>query len=138
MKVEFNLIIYFLVYPFFAKVPGNSSVKTGFTAQLECAANGYPAPQISWQKDGGTDFPAAQERRMKVLTREDVFLIVDVKLVDMGIYSCTAKNVAGMIAANATLNVLGILILIAILFIHFYLLLSNAYFFSQNHLGLKV
>ncbi|XP_025208632.1 leucine-rich repeats and immunoglobulin-like domains protein 3 isoform X2 [Melanaphis sacchari] len=95
-----------VVYPFFAKVPGNSSVKTGLTAKLECAANGYPAPQISWQKDGGTDFPAAQERRMKVMARDDVFLIVDVKLVDMGIYSCTAKNVAGMIAANATLNVL--------------------------------
>lgn len=100
----------FLVYPFFAKVPGNSSVKTGLTARLECAANGYPVPQISWQKDGGTDFPAAQERRMRV-ARDDVFLIVDVKLVDMGIYSCTAKNVAGMIAANATLNVLGIKIL---------------------------
>lgn len=95
-----------VVYPFFAKVPGNSSVKTGLTAKLECAANGYPAPQISWQKDGGTDFPAAQERRMKVMARDDVFLIIDVKLVDMGIYSCTAKNVAGMIAANATLNVL--------------------------------
>ncbi|KAF0763529.1 leucine-rich repeats and immunoglobulin-like domains protein 3 [Aphis craccivora] len=94
-----------VVYPFFAKVPGNSSVKTGLTARLECAANGYPVPQISWQKDGGTDFPAAQERRMRV-ARDDVFLIVDVKLVDMGIYSCTAKNVAGMIAANATLNVL--------------------------------
>ncbi|KAL4125958.1 hypothetical protein QTP88_010193 [Uroleucon formosanum] len=99
-------ILSVVVYPFFAKVPGNSSVKTGLTAKLECAANGYPVPQISWQKDGGTDFPAAQERRMKVMSRDDVFLIVDVKLVDMGIYSCTAKNVAGMIAANATLNVL--------------------------------
>lgn len=89
-------------------MPGNSSVKTGHTAKLECAANGYPAPQISWQKDGGNDFPAAQERRMKVMSKDDVFLIVNVKLVDMGIYSCTSKNVAGMIAANATLTILGI------------------------------
>jgi len=49
------------------------------------------------------------------MARDDVFLIVDVKLVDMGIYSCTAKNVAGMIAANATLTVLGIKILILFL-----------------------
>lgn len=96
------------MFPYFAKVPGNSSVRTGLTATLECAANGYPIPQISWQKDGGSDFPAAQERRMKVISKDDVFLIVDVKLVDMGIYSCTAKNVAGMIATNATLTVLGI------------------------------
>lgn len=27
----------------------------------ECAALGHPAPQIAWQKDGGTDFPAARE-----------------------------------------------------------------------------
>lgn len=82
-------------------------MKTGHIAKLECAANGYPPPQISWQKDGGSDFPAAQERRMKVMAKDDVFLIVNVKLVDMGIYSCTAKNVAGMIAANATLTVTG-------------------------------
>ncbi|VVC33168.1 Hypothetical protein CINCED_3A007379 [Cinara cedri] len=95
-----------VIFPFFAKVPGNSSVKVGQQVKLECAANGHPAPQISWQKDGGNDFPAAQERRMQVVAKDDVFLIVHVKLVDMGIYSCTAKNVAGMIAANATLTVL--------------------------------
>lgn len=100
------IFFFFLVFPFFAKVPRNNSVKTGLTATLECAANGFPPPQISWQKDGGTDFPAAQERRMKV--KDDIFLIIDVKLVDMGVYSCTAKNVAGMIAANATLTVLGV------------------------------
>lgn len=82
-------------------------MKIGQQVKLECAANGYPAPQISWQKDGGSDFPAAQERRMQVVAKDDVFLIINVKLVDMGIYSCTAKNVAGTIAANATLTVLG-------------------------------
>uniref|UniRef100_A0A2S2QU68 Leucine-rich repeats and immunoglobulin-like domains protein 1 n=1 Tax=Sipha flava TaxID=143950 RepID=A0A2S2QU68_9HEMI len=98
-------ILSVVAFPVFAKIPGNSSVKTGFTARLECAANGYPPPQISWQKDGGSDFPAAQERRMQVMSKDDVFLIVNVKLVDMGVYSCTAKNIAGMIAANATLTV---------------------------------
>lgn len=98
---------FFLVFPYFVKVPRNSSINTGVTAILECAANGYPIPQISWQKDGGNDFPAAQERRMKVMSKDDEFLIVDVKLADMGVYSCTARNIAGVIAVNATLNVLG-------------------------------
>lgn len=95
------------MFPFFTKEPENSTVKIGEAAKLECAASGYPTPQISWQKDGGNDFPAAQDRRMKVMSKDDVFLIVNVKLIDMGIYSCTAKNVAGVTAANATLTVLG-------------------------------
>lgn len=95
------------MFPNFFKLPEDSEVMTGHTAKLECAANGYPPPQISWQKDGGNEFPAAQERRMKVISKDDEFLIIDVKIVDMGVYSCTAKNSAGMIAANATLTVLG-------------------------------
>lgn len=77
-------------------------------ARLECAATGHPNPQIAWQKDGGTDFPAARERRMHVMPDDDVFFITDVKLDDMGVYSCTAQNVAGSISANATLTVLGL------------------------------
>lgn len=95
------------MFPFFVKEPENSTVKIGETVKLECAANGYPTPQISWQKDGGNDFPAAHDRRMKVMSKDDVFLIIDVKLVDMGVYSCTAKNAAGVIASNVTLTVLG-------------------------------
>lgn len=106
-------IFLFIVFPNFAKVPKDIKVITGYTAKLECAANGFPAPQISWQKDGGNEFPAAQERRMKVISKDDEFLIVDVKSVDMGVYSCTARNNAGMIAANATLTVLGIQIFYA-------------------------
>lgn len=83
------------------------TIRAGATARLECAASGHPSPQIAWQKDGGTDFPAARERRMHVMPRDDVFFIVDVKTEDIGVYSCTAQNTAGAISANATLTVLG-------------------------------
>lgn len=83
------------------------SIRAGATARLECAAVGHPSPQIAWQKDGGTDFPAARERRMHVMPEDDVFFIVDVKTEDIGVYSCTAQNTAGAISANATLTVLG-------------------------------
>ena len=88
-------------------MPSDSTIRTGQTARLECAAGGHPTPQIAWQKDGGTDFPAARERRMLVFPADDVFFITDVKLEDMGVYSCTAKNTAGTVSANATLTVLG-------------------------------
>ncbi|RVE72757.1 hypothetical protein OJAV_G00044530 [Oryzias javanicus] len=94
------------VLPSFVKTPRDSTIRTGHNARLECAAEGHPAPQIAWQKDGGTDFPAARERRMHVMPDDDVFFIMDVKPEDMGMYSCTAKNTAGTVSANATLTVL--------------------------------
>uniref|UniRef100_UPI003AAC47EF leucine-rich repeats and immunoglobulin-like domains protein 1 n=1 Tax=Centroberyx gerrardi TaxID=166262 RepID=UPI003AAC47EF len=94
------------VLPSFVKTPRDSTIRTGHMARLECAAEGHPAPQIAWQKDGGTDFPAARERRMHVMPDDDIFFITDVKPEDMGVYSCTAKNTAGTVSANATLTVL--------------------------------
>lgn len=95
------------VLPSFTKTPMDLTIRAGAMARLECAALGHPAPQIAWQKDGGTDFPAARERRMHVMPEDDVFFIVDVKTEDIGVYSCTAQNSAGSISANATLTVLG-------------------------------
>lgn len=83
------------------------TIRTGTVARLECAAEGHPPPQIAWQKDGGINFPAARERRMHVMPEDDTFFIANVKAEDMGVYSCTAKNEAGSLSANATLTVLG-------------------------------
>uniref|UniRef100_A0A8C9W9E8 Leucine rich repeats and immunoglobulin like domains 1 n=1 Tax=Scleropages formosus TaxID=113540 RepID=A0A8C9W9E8_SCLFO len=94
------------VLPWFVKTPRDITVRTGTPARLECAAKGHPAPEIAWQKDGGTDFPAARERRMHVMPDDDVFFIMGVKPEDMGVYSCTAQNTAGTATANATLTVL--------------------------------
>lgn len=44
---------------------------------------------------------------MEVMPDDDVFFIMHVKPEDMGVYSCTARNTAGMISANVTLTVLG-------------------------------
>ncbi|XP_029428824.1 leucine-rich repeats and immunoglobulin-like domains protein 2 [Rhinatrema bivittatum] len=92
--------------PSFLKTPMDLTIRTGAMARLECAAEGHPTPQIAWQKDGGTDFPAARERRMHVMPEDEVFFIANVKIEDMGQYSCMAQNVAGSISANVTLTVL--------------------------------
>lgn len=82
-------------------------MNAGSTARLECSAEGQPSPQIAWQKDGGNDFPAARERRMHMMPTDDVLFIINVKMADNGVYSCTAQNLAGVIIANATLTILG-------------------------------
>ncbi|XP_051568396.1 leucine-rich repeats and immunoglobulin-like domains protein 2 [Myxocyprinus asiaticus] len=92
--------------PAFLKTPMDLTIRTGTVARLECAAEGHPTPQIAWQKDGGINFPAARERRMHVMPDDDTFFIANVKAEDMGVYSCTAKNEAGSLSANATLTVL--------------------------------
>ncbi|XP_037347059.2 leucine-rich repeats and immunoglobulin-like domains protein 2 [Pungitius pungitius] len=92
--------------PSFLKTPMDLTIRSGAMARLECAAEGHPSPQIAWQKDGGTDFPAARERRMHVMPDDDIFFIAKVKAEDMGVYSCTAQNAAGSLSANATLTVL--------------------------------
>ncbi|XP_043503769.1 leucine-rich repeats and immunoglobulin-like domains protein 3 [Polistes fuscatus] len=97
-----------LIYPSFSKIPRDIRVTAGSTARLECSAEGQPSPQIAWQKDGGNDFPAARERRMHMMPTDDVLFIVDVKMADTGVYSCTAQNLAGLIVANATLTILEV------------------------------
>lgn len=101
------IVLCFLEMPSFLKTPMDLTIRTGTMARLECAAEGHPSPQIAWQKDGGTDFPAARERRMHVMPDDDIFFIANVKTEDMGVYSCTAQNAAGSLSANATLMVLG-------------------------------
>ncbi len=107
------VLIILAVFPTFEKTPEDVTVRAGTTARLECAAKGFPTPQIAWQKDGGSDFPAARERRMHVYRDDDqlddVFFIVNVKAADQGLYSCTATNDAGTAVANASVNVLGML-----------------------------
>lgn len=100
-------VFYLSALPSFLKTPMDLTIRTGTMARLECAAEGHPSPQIAWQKDGGTDFPAARERRMHVMPDDDIFFIANVKTEDMGVYSCTAQNAAGSLSANATLTVLG-------------------------------
>jgi len=95
------------VYPTFVKTPQDVSVRVGTTARLDCAAAGVPVPEIALQKDGGDDFPAARERRMHIFPSDEMFFIVDAKVEDQGVYTCTARNDVGVITANATLLVLG-------------------------------
>jgi len=94
------------VAPTFTLTPTNVTIKAGSTARLECAAIGTPTPEISWTKDGGDNFPAASERRMHVMPSENTFYITNVKVEDMGVYSCRAKNPAAEVVANVSLTVL--------------------------------
>ena len=108
-----NITVY--VYPAFVVTPEDIVVEAGSSATMKCAAQGVPAPKVSWAKDFGSDFPAARERRIKVnsfqpnddrLTSVNSFIMRSVKGEDMGVYTCTARNPAGTISWNISLSVL--------------------------------
>ena len=100
-------ILFLAVFPTFIKKPSNVTVRLGSNAKLECAAKGFPTPEIAFQKDGGEDFPAALDRRFHVMPNDDSFFIMEVKVSDMGVYCCSAKNSAGEIKAYASVTVYG-------------------------------
>ncbi|XP_017049728.1 leucine-rich repeats and immunoglobulin-like domains protein 3 [Drosophila ficusphila] len=93
------------IHPTFQQVPSNLTVDAGETARLVCSASGDPTPEIALQKFGGSEFPAATERRLQVIREENAFLITNAKPSDSGIYTCTALSAAGEIKVNATLVV---------------------------------
>lgn len=88
-------------------MPKNVSVEAGKTFQLHCQADGHPEPVLSWQKDGGTNFPAANDRRMDFVPASKVYVIRNAQPVDTGRYTCTASNEAGSVNATAFVTVLG-------------------------------
>jgi len=100
-------ILAYTVHPTFLQVPSNLTLDAGETARLVCSASGDPTPEIALQKFGGSEFPAATERRLQVIREENAFLITNAKLSDSGIYTCTALSAAGEIKVNATLVVNG-------------------------------
>ena len=95
------------VFPKLTMMPKNVSVEAGKTFQLHCQADGHPEPVLSWQKDGGTNFPAANDRRMDFVPASKVYVIRNAQPVDTGRYTCTASNEAGSVNATAFVTVLG-------------------------------
>ncbi|OQR69532.1 leucine-rich repeats and immunoglobulin domains protein 3-like [Tropilaelaps mercedesae] len=94
------------VFPSFTKTPPTQmTMVAGDSVVLECAATGQPKPVISWQKDGGSDFPAAREKRMQLMSSDALFYIEKLKPADQGLYTCTANNSAGPVRTNVTLIV---------------------------------
>ncbi|CAG0885076.1 unnamed protein product [Darwinula stevensoni] len=96
------------VFPYFTKKPMNLTVRAGTKdkANLVCAADGYPKPEIRWDKEGGKNFPSANERRLYQFHQDHQMTIMYVQPEDAGVYTCKATNAAGTISTNFTLTVL--------------------------------
>lgn len=95
-----------LVFPRIKEKPSDTFVKGGETFELRCEADGSPEPQVSWQKDGGSNFPAASEKRIYYSPERKVYVIRNAQPADTGEYICSAANDAGSVNASAFVTVL--------------------------------
>ncbi|XP_061385571.1 obscurin isoform X3 [Danaus plexippus] len=92
-------------HPAFIRRPEEVVVMTRRTARLEARVTGLPYPDIKWYKDWQ---PLAQSSRIKMYFIEPdtvQLVITDAILKDEGLYSVSARNVAGSVSSSAMLYV---------------------------------
>ena len=86
--------------PSLQRSPVETTVNQSQTAILECSADGYPTPQITWSKVNSS-LPVGRH----VVESSGALILKDVRPGDEGIYSCSAKNILGSVNAVAKLIV---------------------------------
>jgi hypothetical protein len=88
--------------PTFATGPTNVTLLAGAKASFSVGGvSGSPAPSCFWQKDGT---PLSNGGRISG-ANTNTLAITNVVAGDEGIYSCLVSNIAGVVAASATLTV---------------------------------
>ena len=72
---------------------------------MECLADGHPAPQISWLRNGIRVEAGVQG--VRYIVDGQSLTVIEVRSSDSGIYVCQATNEAGTTQQAYTLEVLG-------------------------------
>lgn len=82
--------------------PRAMKVQVGHAIDLPCIAQGVPEPSLSWLKDGATLLDGSQHR-----ISDRALTLNQVGLMDEGVYTCVASNIAGQDEAIIQLHVQG-------------------------------
>ncbi|EGT41041.1 hypothetical protein CAEBREN_30100 [Caenorhabditis brenneri] len=84
------------IAPSFASTLSDATAMLGHNITLECKVEGFPAPEISWTKDGER---ISTTRRIRQTQEENgicKLLISKAESDDMGVYVCSATSVSGV------------------------------------------
>ena len=76
-------------------------------ASLRCEVKGNPVSQITWLKENPS-LPADK----RIMQSRGGLMIRDVTSQDVGVYTCRARNILGVVSSSATLTVQGNFLLI--------------------------
>lgn len=94
-----NAILEIPVSPSWVLEPKNTDVVVGSNITIQCQANGFPVPTLSWMRKENP-FDIQDEKFVKDLrenTGKGSLLIIDAKKEDEGAYECIAKNGVGTV-----------------------------------------
>ncbi|XP_038208119.1 obscurin isoform X2 [Zerene cesonia] len=92
-------------YPTFIRRPEEAVVLLRKTVRLEARVTGQPYPEIKWYKDWQPLAPSSRIK-MQFIEPDTVILVIhDAILKDEGLYSVSARNVAGSVSSSAMLHV---------------------------------
>ncbi|KAJ0032742.1 hypothetical protein NQD34_002823 [Periophthalmus magnuspinnatus] len=86
----------------YTDMPDEVTVLANKTTQLKCQADGNPAPNITWYKDGQ---PIRAEATRRILSNGRILQVLTAQVSDTGRYVCVAENVAGSAEKSFNLNV---------------------------------
>ncbi|KAB0401617.1 hypothetical protein E2I00_007275, partial [Balaenoptera physalus] len=98
-----------LVPPALYSSPSPQAVYVGGTASLHCDVSGRPPPAVTWEKQS--------DQRENLIMRPDQMygnvvvtsigqlVLYNARLEDAGLYTCTARNAAGLLRADFPLSV---------------------------------
>eukprot|EP00062_Callorhinchus_milii_P013541 gi/632962134/ref/XP_007897141.1/ PREDICTED: WAP, Kazal, immunoglobulin, Kunitz and NTR domain-containing protein 2-like [Callorhinchus milii] len=90
--------------------PFHQSVYVGGTVSFHCDVSGRPRPDVTWEKQ--SDYPENiimrpdQMYANVVVTNIGQLVIYNTQQQDAGIYTCTARNAAGLLRADFPLSVI--------------------------------
>ena len=92
--------------PVFTKRFEETTVMTRNHLRLECTFEGTPEPTVKWFKDFQ---PLHDTSRISIMNSsgQSCLMISDVMMSDIGLYSCTATNLAGSTTTAAFVHVNG-------------------------------
>ncbi|NWQ79769.1 WFKN1 protein, partial [Columbina picui] len=90
--------------------PFHQSVRAGGTVSFRCDVSGRPRPDITWEKQSEREenfiMRPDQMYGNVVVTNIGQLVIYNARHEDAGIYTCTARNSAGLLRADFPLSVL--------------------------------
>jgi hypothetical protein len=94
-----------------ATIQGSEEVYlvSGMNLELVCSGTGAPPPGLSWSVDGRS-FNEADDR---VTMSGGTLIISDVNEADSGLYYCSARSSAGMVATSVRVQVLEMMSLLS-------------------------
>ncbi|XP_067825529.1 hemicentin-1-like [Heptranchias perlo] len=97
--------------PMFSETPSDVSVAIGQNVTLPCSAEGYPAPQVTWQRlDGQPIFTKPDSMNLVSQLETGSLFIESVWLDDEARYICEAQNQFGVIRAEVVLTITGLVV----------------------------